>query len=196
MSQQQPTTAPVPTSLTHAVDVLIGMGEQDFFNIVDRDIRGDERLQPGELPLDPLYSEALRTPAVCDEWYQALARMKKSTEYTLAAKGQDDKRFRLQLEADGNFVGARELRGRHLKWRAGAVRFLTGVEARLMEANHERRKNFANALPSQITMERDRLSETVRELRSAISTHREDFLSHDGDEPSDADTLLWAMLDG
>lgn len=195
MSTHTTTMLIEPSNLHQAVDILLTMDVQDFSDVVDRDIRGNERLQRDEQPLHALYSEALRGQDVCERWYQELVQMKKSTELTIAAKGMDDKARRAKLQSEGSHGKARDTYRHHLQWRAGAVRFLTGVEARLSEANYCRRKHWGSSLPSHIIFERDELSAYVRLLRRAILEHRDDYLSHDGDEPSDADAKLWSVLD-
>lgn len=196
MSVQRPDTVlPAATSVAHATDVLSALDVQAFSDIVDRDIRGNDRLQNGEEPLEQEYADALRTAALCERWYQTLVRMKKSTELTISAKGMDDKNTRHRLETRGDRGKADDVRYKHLQWRAGAVRFLTGVEMRLAEANYCRRAHYGRSLPDHIVEERDRLSEKVRLLLRAIRLHRDEQLSLDGDEHSDADEELWALLD-
>lgn len=190
---QEAAAATVP----ELIEELLTMGTSEFYEIVDRDIRSkstNHHRRDGDGPLPDEVSQALRTREVTERWFQALVRMKKSTEMTIAGKATDDKVNRGALKARQQHSKADEERLRYLRWRAGALRFLTGVEETLTEANYYRRVHFANSYPDTMAAERDRLSEAVRTLRQAIKTHRDAF-PHDESEPSDQDNELWAVLD-
>lgn len=194
------TDLPMAAGPQHAIEILLMLELEEFYDVVDRDIRNNGN---GDDPLPRFYREALRTEEVCERWYQGLVRMKKSTEMTIAAKGLDDRAARAKLESQGNRKKAGEEHVRHLKWRAGALRFLTGVEERLAEANYIRRLHYGVNVSSGIAMERDRLSEHLRLLQQSIRTHHEEQLAPEVGsfgritgqrEPTAADLKLWSVV--
>jgi hypothetical protein len=124
-------------------------------------------------------------------------------EGQLAAKGAEARaaqaEFRARLEAGDD--EPRRIRVEMLKreardeaWKAGALRFKTGLEERLGEARrvlHDLDDPLVN-VAERITEERNRALVRVALLEQAIRRHRDTF--PDEDDPSDADLELWQMV--
>jgi hypothetical protein len=150
----------------------------------------------------PEDQDALRSdPAVIERWYQALVRMKKSVEGTLAAKTADSKAQKLQCllktgdfgRAEPDLVGAQTIEMEYQRWRAGAIRFKVGVEEKLMAVRWLRSQAAPQLIASAAVLERNIMAERVRRLEAAIRAHRDQVLRDGG--PHDGDDQLWNLAD-
>ena len=169
--------------------VLLSMSYKDFKDVVDRDIRSnlDELTKKAESPKDRerlaslrAHHDALRAEAVCERWFQCLLRMKKSCEMTLAAKMTEDKAVRHEAMFLGTPDVAQQHHAAYLRWRAGALRFLTGVEETLTDANYHRNRHMTQAST----------------LLAAIRRHRDESRAAFDDQDIDPiDEALWSVLD-
>lgn len=169
------------------------MSREEFADLVDQEVRGRAS---GAL------SQGLRAPEVADRWYQQLVTMKKSAESQLAAKAAEDKQQRITLllaaEDTASPEQARDLRRRadearaqFLKWRAGVLRFRSGVEERVAEASWCRRMS-TSLIPAALIDERNQLLQQVSTLTEAIVTHRQSI--GDLEDVDEADDVLWATI--
>lgn len=182
--------------------VLLDLDEKDFYNLVDRDVRGR---------LDQSLARKLRDPMVNERWYQTLLRMKKTVEGQIAAKSTETKGQRAELEANGTITTWRgndivnvesfddpkakalELYTQFMAWKSGSVRFKVGVEERFTEVAWRRKRITANLLLSVAQVERNLLADEVIRLRDAIARHQD--VIHE-DDATEQDEELWSALDG
>lgn len=169
------------------------MSREEFAGVVDQEVRG-------RAPRD--LAQALRSPEVADRWYQQLVTMKKSAEAQLAAKSADDKEQRITLtlvarefpeKSKEMLRRADEVRAQYLKWRAGVLRFRSGVEERLAEASWRRRMS-TSLIPSALIDERNQLLSQVSALTAAIKAHKASMA--DLEEADEADEALWRTIAG
>lgn len=155
---------------------LESMPEDQFRALVDQAVRGN--------PEDPK-THALRVnlmaPEVVDRTHIALISMKKSVEGQLAARRADYIKERLR-----DRPGERSaLEQRYRTWRAGALRFKSGVEEYLLTVRPPRRERSA-----------DNYYLAYETLRQAIAKHKATVLAlQNDDEETDADDVLWSVLD-
>lgn len=149
---------------------LLALPDAEFRALVDSEVRGTSPAKVGE---------TLRDPLLIDRWYHTLLQMKKSVESQLGAKRSDvlkNRRYSEQDVADFH------------RWRAGAVRFKSGVEDRLLEIRRIR----GIVQPDTEAIKRERNA-----LLRAIDDHRQTVLQEfEADEISDADRALWSALGG
>lgn len=155
---------------------LLKMPEEDFRAVVDDEVRGVEEL-------DPKTAKALRDPLVADRWYYALVSMKKSVEGQLGAKRSDLLKHRSPPRD----------RTEYHRWRAGALRFKSGVEERLLEVR-SRRHSLTHI--DTVQEERNVALAQMQNLKTAITSHKTSVLSDFADdEVSDADRTLWSAIE-
>lgn len=150
------------------VQKLLSLPDPQFREVVDAEVRGTAQ---------PKVGETLRDPLLIDRWHHTLLQMKKSVESQLGAKRSD--------VFKNKHYSAHDLAEFH-RWRAGAVRFKSGVEDRLLEIRRIR----GIAQPDTQAIKRERNA-----LLQAIDAHRQTVLEEfEADEISDADRALWAAL--
>jgi hypothetical protein len=167
------------------------LSEVDFRKLIDDDTRGKA---PASL------SRQLRSAECAPRWYEALLAMQNSVDGQLAAKSAESRAAQARLQA--RFEEAlsskqrREIRAEIARrkaadeqWRAGALRFKSGLEDKLIEA----RRVLRELDDSSIVGARNRSMARVAILEDAIRRHHADFRAED--EPSDSDLALWAHLD-
>ena len=147
------------------IDNLINMPEEQFRSIVDKEVRGT---------LDAATGEMLRHPRLVDRWYYALVSMKKSVESQLSSKRSDI------LKVPGPVNSRSSEWSDYHRWKAGAIRFKSGVEDRLLE----------------IRRTHGRPTDRAAQLEQAILDHKSKVLADFApDEVSDADTGLWHVVE-
>ncbi len=148
--------------MAKSIETLLNSSDEEFRSIVDDEVRHPNNE----------YSALLRDPRVRERWYYALVGMKKSVESQLSAKRSDI----LKTPASPQDVAWQDFH----RWKAGAVRFKSGVEDRLLEI----RKNGG------------RPSDRANLLQAAILQHKNAVLKDfNPEEVSDADTSLWKSVD-
>lgn len=180
--------------------VLLELDERDFYNLVDRDVRGR---------LEAKLARKLRDPLVVERWYQTLLRMKKTVEGTIAAKTSETRGQRIELETFGTLSTwrgpdvvsvehfqnprekAAEIHFAYLAWRAGSIRFKVGVEERLTEVSWRRKLVVSNLILSVAQVERNQFADEVQRLRTAIEVHHSEI---DRDDVTEQDEALWAVV--
>lgn len=159
--------------------------DEIFREIVEEDLRRKST---------PEQAAMLRSPEVVDRWFSTLLQMTKSVEGQLSARALDWTRTKLQLESNSSAF-EREQQN-YLTWKAGIIRFKTGLDEYLVEARHLRDKllgrNLENALLDELSVTRAR----VRTLEEAISQHRDTICSDpDADDAhEEADEALWDLI--
>lgn len=156
---------------------LATMSNSQFKDVIDKEVRDG---------LDDVSSKALRTD-VPERWYTALVAIKQSVESQLAAKSSDVK----QLDpTTPEYTAA--YRDYH-RWRAGALRFLSGIDTRISEARPLRNALYDNQYSEILKAERNAAYRETLQLREAIRCHRrkvtEEF------DPNEFDQALWAEVD-
>lgn len=174
---------------------LLDLTERDFYNIVDRDVRG--RLESG-------LARKLRDPLVIERWYQTLLRMKKTVEGTIAAKKAETRGQRIELDVFGSTTvdGVEQsfddpqleiarIHSEFLKWKAGSIRFKVGVEERLTEVSWRRKLVVSQLILSVAQVERNEFAAEVMRLRKAIEQHRSEI---DRDDATEQDEALWSII--
>lgn len=169
--------------------VMLMLTEGDFYNLVDKDVRSQ---------LDPALAEKLRDPAVVERWYQTLLRMKRAVEGVISSKGAEDRAVQIELRSNRRLEEADKARAEFMRWRAGSIRFKTGVEEKLTEAAWRRRVAVEHLLHTASQIERNAYAELnrhltaqVEKLRDAITKHRDEI---DSDDATEIDEELWAVL--
>jgi hypothetical protein len=201
-------------------EVLAEISYQQFYNIVDADIRRR---------LDSEISKNLRHPAVAIRWHQVLVQMRRTTEGAIAIRASEYRSLRLgavQQLADAERAlialrdspstspallikardaverGKGELRKLEVEfenWRIGTLRFKAGVEEKLTEAQWCRHMATRGLIDVASLEERTALHlelaqavDTLDTLRTAIRRHRAEI---DPRDASDVDEELWTALD-
>lgn len=164
---------------------LRSLSQDDFRRVVDDDIRGRSS---GDV------REALRSSGLVDRWVETLESALVSVEGQLAANDADWGAKEAEFESSGDHVALLAEKAKNDRWRAGALRFRTGVQQTLIEA---RRLAAAQEKESsevdRLTRERDRAMARAFMLEDAIRSHKQNFPTED--EPSDNDLDLWKKVD-
>lgn len=155
---------------TIASEDLLRLDDEAFRNIVDNDVRNR---------IDPEISRALRTePQLARRWYDTLLQMKASVEGQLSAKAAEAKAQKLESIASDQKREGLTAMAAYERWRSGALRFRSGLEATILEAGR-----FVDEHESEM-------------LRNAIRAHRDHVC---GSECTDnfcvADEQLWRLVD-
>lgn len=177
---------------------LCDLSDEEFRQVVDDDLRGKA---------DAKISPQLRKPENVDRWYSVLLAMTKSVEGQLAARRSDWDGLRTHLGSEIALkTGTNEEailraqlqseRERYLKWRAGIIRFKTGLDEWLAEARHLRDRTRGDMIERVTKDERAFLSSRVRTLEEAIRRHRDHLLAEDLDDEAHekADEALWSLV--
>lgn len=155
---------------TISSDDLLHLDDEAFRTIVDNDVRNR---------IEPEISRQLRdNPQVARRWYDTLLLMKASVEGQLSAKAAEARADKLEsIAADRKREGLTALAS-YERWRSGALRFRSGLEATILEAGR-----FVEEHETQ-------------HLRDAIRAHRDHVC---GSECTDdfcvADERLWKLID-
>lgn len=168
---------------------LLNFSEEEFRDIVDRELRKDQSAL-SQSEREDIYRLAtqLRQPAVWTRWESALLAMKKSAETQLGARKSELKKLYGTIPIN-EYLKRR--RG-YENWRAGNMRFLNGVEDRLLELRSLRTRAWGH-LPHYLARERDDAARDAQSLLRAILVHRS-RVEADYD-PTDADLRLWAVIE-
>lgn len=168
-------------------DAILQMDEDDFRELVDRDLRRKNTEEE---------AQALRSPALVDRWHSVLVAMSKSVDGQLSAKRQDfeAQKARLKKElllCDSETAEAREVKDqarlrasaaraqklreewaglteRYSKERASTLRFKSGLDETLVESRLYRDRTRDRLYEHVVTEERNRYAERVRHLESAL----------------------------
>jgi hypothetical protein len=165
-------------SVAAELDLMV-LPDDVFRSYVDEAVRG----HPEDTQTQELRSK-LKDPEVVDRTYLTLVSMKKSVEGQLAARRADFVKERGTLRS--NPPGQRAAEERYHAWRAGALRFKSGVEDFMLAVRGNREKPTG-----------DNYYLAYQTLRQAIEKHREAVetaLANDQDT-DDADAVLWSVLD-
>ncbi|HVL38511.1 MAG TPA: hypothetical protein VM328_03875, partial [Fimbriimonadaceae bacterium] len=169
-----------------AVRELLALDDDEFRRVVDRDVRAP----------DPARQvAALRHPAVVDRWRRCLTASKISVESQLAAKASELRAEAARAKASGSFdkKAYHEMVARYEDWRAGALRFKSGMEIRLTEARHLWTElEMVSNLKKEHSLLKERVVRLETELavaKAAIRNHRE-VAFEDGVEPEPIDEKL------
>lgn len=163
-----------------ATDVpLLAIPDDEFRALVaealkvgNTDYRGD---------LDHTVVDQLKSPEVVDRTYLALVAMKKNVEGQLAAKKADYIKDRSR-HTDPHEI--REVEREYQTWRAGALRFKSGVEEFMVSIRGKRDRP------------EDSYYLAYETLRQAILLHKASVQAAlENDEDTNADEILWATVD-
>jgi hypothetical protein len=115
--------------LDHTAQRLLRLKDDAFRTQVDAELKG----HAGDF-----VATALRSDAVRPRWILHLRRLLNAANGTIEARDAEAEADRLDAVANGDETLATDIERRHLRWRAGAVRFRTGVQERLLEATADR----------------------------------------------------------
>lgn len=180
-------------SVIHLRDTdVFSLSDDEFRNLVDKDIRRDHPdMSMEERGILARLSPQLRQQENLDRWHSILVEMKKSAETQLGARKADLKKFYGTIGKDKYET---RLRG-FLRWRAGTLRFLNGVEERLAECRRLRTYEFGGKLPGLLESLREQITQVAVTYEDQIIAHKRQTLA-DGLEPSPFDQHLWAVIDG
>lgn len=177
-------------------DLLVKLNDRDFQTIVDDEVR-----RPSDSRVRFLFTDV----KLIERWRLSLIYMKKNVESQMGARADDVKVLLIHIhspepnreEQAAGIVSKRALRAHRVEkhreaqaslvvWRAGAKRFKLSVEERLLDIQR-----------IQLTRRQENLdSGPARMLMKAIERHHARVLSEFDDEVSDADSELWATLQG
>jgi hypothetical protein len=172
---------------------IIDLPQEEFRRLVDDDTRGKA---PASL------SAQLRAPDCAPRWYRTLRAMQQSVEGQLASKNSESDAVMLEYKAKLELLGDDDVqraliiaemqrrKARDKTWRAGALRFKSGLEDKLLEA---RQLMPDDMISERIADERNRALGLVVNLKHAIQRHHDDFPKDE--EPSDSDLELWRVLE-
>lgn len=150
------------------VEQLMDMNYDDFRVVCEEDIRLADK---GEM--DDATFDALRTPPVIQRFYAMLGQMQKSVEGQLAAGKADMKSKTAKMRSRGtSSTEYQEALARHENWRAGALRFKTGAEQRMVEIAGLLREIDTEFFADRVKEERNDALARVKQLEEAIRLHR------------------------
>jgi hypothetical protein len=156
--------------------VLSTLSDEDFEDLVNQDVRGQ---------LDREISLQLREPENVYRWYNSLNSLKKSVEAQFVVKKAELSEQRLENPTEDEWL---RTVAEHERWKAGAVRFKTGVEKRIAEA-----KQLRIAISKDEVM--GRISSDLHEARGKAELYRQAILAHRSAEDADqADDQLYSIL--
>lgn len=159
---------------TLTADDLLLLPDDEFRHLVDEDVRNQ---------LDKARAGLLRNdPRVVDRWLYTLLTMKQSVEGQLAAKAAEANGERASSLATGNKRAWLDFTQKYERWRAGALRFKSGLEAALLEARRLKDAQDGGAGEAAI-------------LRKAIIAHRDHICSDICDDTCTADRILWSLVE-
>lgn len=168
------------------IQKLLAMPELDFRSIIDDDTRDKVSAE---------LAAGLRSPQVVGRWYEALMAMQMSVEGQLAAKTAESKGRVAHLKAQGKDATLVQFeQAKFERWKAGAIRFKSGLEQKLLEAKRILRDANDPLISDRTAEERNRALARVALLEDAIRRHRDAFPRED--DPSDADEELWGYVGG
>lgn len=158
---------------------LMALPDDVFRSYVDEAVRG----HPDDEGTQALRSR-LREPEVVERTHLCLVSMKKSVEGQLAARRADFVKERGTLRS--NPPGQRAADERYHTWRAGALRFKSGVEDFMLTVRGSREKPTGESYYL-----------AYQTLRLAIEKHKDavEFALANDRDTDDADALLWSVLD-
>lgn len=172
------------------VETLQAMDDEAFRSVVNDEIRGLS---------DPQVSQLLRGPLIVERWYHALQIMQRSVEGQLAAKKAEAKSKKAELlrQPNGKVQWQQYNRSANI-WRAGALRFKSGLEMALFEADKLRYQISGVDRTKAALNERNLAIAEAERLKIAIRAHRDHVLGRcteecDGDQCI-ADDELWSVL--
>jgi hypothetical protein len=174
-------TTPVATTTTN--DAVIGqlaqLSEERFRAVVDEDVR-DRAPAP--------VHDALRSRELIQRTYDTLLTMQRSVEGQIAAKAAETKAQVRRLLAAKARAKASAVQADFDHWRAGCLRFKTGLDIELIEVRSVLRRYglYTTVLEAQ----RNEAARQGRLLRQAIEAHRAAV-----DSPEHADEALWEVLE-
>lgn len=161
------------------------LNDVDFRAIVDDDTRGRAMQE---------VSEALRSPALMERWYETLLAMQNSVEGQLGAKEAESKAKRASFRSQGKEDMAQHETSRHEQWRAGALRFKNGLDEKIGESRRILRANGSTLVNDKMAKELANTHRRVRQLEAAIIAHHKASEAA-GKRPSDFDIALWTELE-
>jgi hypothetical protein len=161
------------TTTTAMFDIL---SDEEFKDLVDEAVRGQ---------LDPNTMAALKDGSVANRTYTVLVGMKKNVEGQLAARKADYGRARKNPDKKK----LDEIDDTWLSWRAGAIRFKSGVESLMLEVRDKRTPNDWS-----LRAERNELANAYENLRKGIIAHRDHLCDEACDVSCSADDLLWSLV--
>lgn len=178
--------------LTVMADRLMATPDDQFRSICENDVRvATGKEDPG----DPVLAKALRTPPVIQRYYRLLSVLQRSAEGQLAARRASHAARMAKLRAHGT-KGEKyqEALAEHETWRAGALRFKTGVEERMAELGGILRDIDAEFFADRLKEERNQALLRTVVLEDAIRRHRAHECDDACKEGCTADTDLWALI--
>lgn len=172
------------------IESLLAMDDEPFRSLVNDEIRGNAA---------PEVTKLLRSPELVERWYNALQIMQKSVEGQLAAKKAEAKSKKTELSRlpNGRQKWLQYNKSANI-WRAGALRFKSGLEMALFEADRLRYSINGVDRTKRAIEERNISIAEAERLKSAIRAHKAHVLGKcpeecDGDFCV-ADEELWSVL--
>jgi hypothetical protein len=171
------------------VNELVALPDDKFRGVVDEAVRTSALTDEVTLEQRRHVQELLKRPELADRTYLVLVAMKKNVEGQLAAKRTDNQRRRVRLQSKPDVLAREE--DEYRRWRAGALRFKTGVEEFMVEL---RSKRVGNATEVALRGERNDLVFAYERLRKGILEHRDHVCSDTCDAGCPADERLWELV--
>lgn len=197
---------------------LAEINHQQFYNLVDADIRRK---------IDPKVSAKLRDPAVAMRWHLVLTQMRRTTEGAIASRTSEYRMARAEILGEiealegeitdlslsnGHASGDVDEKRRKIDdlradlrqllldfedWRVKSLRFKSGVEEKMTEAQWARHLAERSVLDAAALQERTLLHLELGAVRSELETLRTAITKHRAERrnPSADDRALWAILD-
>lgn len=164
---------------------LLALSDEEFRSVVDGAVRNRD---PEDDDARAIRSDLLR-PEIVDKTYFALIASKKSVEGQLAAKRADYVKSRARTRHPD---ALRRIEETYRGWRAGALRFKSGVEEFLVEVRAARDRNGED---NYLRKERNDSLVAFEQLRRAVIEHRDHVCGPECDNTCIADENLWRLVD-
>lgn len=180
---------------------MTGLDPEVFREIVAAHCKGEASPEIGRI---------LALPVNADRWYLTLVEILQFNQSVLSSMGAQYEENQVLSRQEGwSSTDWHEWLAQHKRKRAGVIRFLRGVEAKIpaakqamKEANVSRHRERTQMGPvdsgeggAAATSTSHDLLRQIRFYRAAIHSHKE-WVTKEDFEPTLADEALWRALDG
>lgn len=167
------------------VDLLVELDDDAFGSLIDAAVRGD---------LDKRTTELIKDPKIIERTRLTLVAMKKSVEGQLGAKRAEHVTKTDKTKPEW---AAKKDRQQYNLWRAGALRFKSGVDGLLMDVRLEqtRQDPDADRVAAFLKSERTAYLVAYKNLHDVVIEHRDHVCGPECDDQCIADEKLWRAVD-
>lgn len=166
-------------------DLLVQLDDDSFGSLIDAAVRGD---------LDKKTRELIKDPRIIERTRLTLVAMKKSVEGQLGAKRAEHV---TKVDKSKPEWAIRKDRQLYNSWRAGALRFKSGVDGLLMDIRLQQTRDNPDAegIAAFLKSERTAYLVAYQKLHDVVVEHRDHECGPECDDQCVADVKLWRAVD-